>query len=198
MLGKSATQFERLPISFFLEVARQMPDCCEFQFALDQDRVVGFCISLNAGHSYHPMFMGLDYNVSREAGLYFNFGFRTLEDAIKAGASEIEVGQNSEEFKVTRLGAVQARRSIYVRGTGAVMNAVIGMLFKQLFPEHPLPSSNAGVKKEISREAPPSGEGKTRCSDVPLVAVFGTSALQLRIRAVNEKTLLQEDLDAQT
>ncbi len=138
VLSKSETQFEHLPAAFFLETARQLPDCCEFQFALDKDRVVGFCISLLAGQTYHPMLIGLDYNISRDVGLYFNLAFRAIADAANAGATMVEVGQNSEEFKHTRLGAIQSRRSIYVRGGSATMNWVIGMLFQQLFPRHPL------------------------------------------------------------
>lgn len=138
VLSRSKTQLERLPYEFFLEVARQLPDCCEFQFALVGDRVLAFCISLRGGHEYRPLFVGFDYECNRDIDLYFNLLFRTIADAAASGAAIVELGQNSDYFKRTKLGCVQARRSIYVRGAGPFMNGVIGLLFKQLFPARPL------------------------------------------------------------
>lgn len=138
VLGNSKTQLEHLPREFFLEMARQLPGCCEFQFALDGDRVLAFCISLRCGHEYRPLFVGFDYERNREIDLYFNLLFRTVADAAEQGAAVVELGQNSDYFKRTKLGCVQARRAIYVRGANSLMNGVIGLLFKQLFPARPL------------------------------------------------------------
>lgn len=144
VLNRSKTQLERLPRAFFLEMARQLPDCCEFQFALESDRVVGFCISVRAGHEYRPLFVGFDYERNRDVDLYFNLLFRTIADGAGHGAAIVELGQNSDYLKRTKLGCLQARRSIFVRGRNALMNGVIGLLFKQLFPPRPLHGEGQG------------------------------------------------------
>ena len=142
VLNRSTTQLERLPPEFFIQLARQLPDCCEFQFVLDGERVVGFCISLRTERVYRPLFVGLDYDINRDADLYFNLLFRTIADGAGYGATAVEIGQNSDYFKRTKLGAIQSARSIYVRGSSELMNWVIRLLFKQLFPARPLASKS--------------------------------------------------------
>jgi len=144
VLNRSKTQLEHLPQSFFIEMARQLPDCCEFQFAMQGDQVRAFCISLWAGHEYRPLFMGFDAEFSRQADVYFNMAFRTIGDGAGHGSTVVEVGQNSDYFKRTKLGAVQSRRSLYVRGGNAVMSFLLKLLFKQFFPARPLYEETAG------------------------------------------------------
>ena len=144
VLGNSKTQLERLPREYFLEMARQLPDCCEFQFALREGRVLAFCIALKTGHEYRPMFVGFDYECNRDHDLYFNLLYRTIADGAAHAATVVEMGQNSDYFKRTKLGAIQARRSIFVRGGGPVINTVIGLLFNQLFPPRPMQGESQG------------------------------------------------------
>lgn len=138
VLGRSETKLEHLPQEFFLEMARQLPDCCEFTFAVEGDRVIAWCISLWTAHEYRGLFIGYDASRNEDVDLYFNLAFRTIGDAASHRAAVVEIGQNSSYFKRTKLGAVQSRRSIYVRGGNAFMNWLIGLLFKQLFPARPL------------------------------------------------------------
>lgn len=138
VLGRSETKLEHLPQEFFLEMARQLPDCCEFTFAVEGERVIAFCISLWNDHEYRGLFIGYDASRNQDLDLYFNLAFRTIAEAAFHRSAVVEIGQNSSYFKRTKLGAVQSRRSLYVRGGNAVMNGVIGLLFKQLFPPRPL------------------------------------------------------------
>ena len=47
---------------------------------------------------------------------------------------KVEFGQNAQEVKCTKLGAVQSRRWIYVRGGNRFMDWVINKTFNHLFP----------------------------------------------------------------
>lgn len=144
VLGRSETKLEHLPQEFFLEMARQLPDCCEFTFAVEGERVIAFCISLWNDHEYRGLFIGYDASRNQDLDLYFNLAFRTIAEAAFHRSAVVEIGQNSSYFKRTKLGAVQSRRSLYVRGGNAVMNGVIGLLFKQLFPPRPLDGAGEG------------------------------------------------------
>lgn len=138
VLARSKTQFEYLPREFFLEMARQLPDHCEFQFVLNGDRVVGFGLcALNDGE-YFALYAGLDYELNREADIYFNLLYRVIGDAAGHGSSLVEIGQNADVLKCTKLGAIQSRRSVYVRGSNRIANWIIGKFFNQLFPARPL------------------------------------------------------------
>ena len=138
VLSRSATKLEHLPREFFLEVARQIPDCCEFSFAVEGERVLAFSMSLWAGHEYRGIYLGYDEVINPAVDLYFNTVFQIIANAAIRGATVVELGQNSHYFKRTKLGAVQSRRSIYVRGVRSYTNWAIGLLFSQLFPPHPL------------------------------------------------------------
>lgn len=138
VLARSKTQFEYLPREFFLEMARQLPDNCEFQFLLTDDRVVGFGLCAFNDGEYFPLYAGLDYEFNRDADLYFNLLYRVIGDAAGHGALVVEIGQNADVLKCTKLGAVQSRRSIYVRGSSRIANWIIRKFFKQLFPPRPL------------------------------------------------------------
>lgn len=144
VLGRSETKLEHLPPEFFLEMARQLPDCCEFTFAIEGERVIAFCISLWNDHEYRGLFIGYDASRNQDLDLYFNLAFRTIAEAAFHRSAVVEIGQNSSYFKRTKLGAIPSRRSLYVRGGNAVMNGVIGLLFKQLFPPRPLVGEGEG------------------------------------------------------
>ncbi len=135
---RSKTKFEHLPLSFFTEMPRQLPDCCELTFAMEAERVRGFSIALHSGHDYCGLYMGFDESINSDTHLYFNLSLRGIEDAARHSATHVEIGQNSEEVKRIKFGALQSRRSIYVRGSNGIMNWIIGLLFKQLFPSRPV------------------------------------------------------------
>lgn len=151
VLKRSKTQFEHLPREFFLEMARRLPDCCEFLFAFHDQRVVGFGIQLRTPNTYIPMFAGLDYEINSKADLYFNLLYRSIADAAKCGATVVEMGQNAEEVKHTKFCAAQSRRSIYVRGGSTVMDWVIKLLFNLLFPARPLISERQSGNQPLTK-----------------------------------------------
>lgn len=149
VLERSSTKFEHLPRDFFLEIARHLPDCSEYSFALNGNEVKGFSLGLICGDEYYGLYMGFDESINHDTHLYFNLSLRGIENAAQHGVAIAEIGQNSEEVKRGKFGAVQSRRSIYVRGSQRWMNWVIGRFFNQLFPPRPIAehceSTNAKV-----------------------------------------------------
>lgn len=145
---RSKTKLEHLTPAFFLEMARHLPDCCEFTFAMEGDKVRAFYISLRSGHEYRWLYMGYDESINEEVHLYFNLSFRAIADACRHRVSFAEIGQNSEYVKRTKLGATQSRRSFYVRGVRNYTNWAIGLFFNRLFPPRPLYRETQGEETE--------------------------------------------------
>lgn len=147
--NRSKTKLEHLTPAFFIELARQLPDCCEFTFAMDNDTVRAFYISIWSGHEYRWLYMGYDESINEDVHLYFNLSFRAIADAARHGVAFAEIGQNSEYVKRTKLGATQSRRSFYVRGVRPFTNWAIGKLFHKLFPPRPL---HCELKQEAAND----------------------------------------------
>lgn len=138
VVSKATTKLELLPREFFLEMACQLPDNSEFCFLMQGDEALAFGLSLCFGRHYHPLFMGVDYDRNRDYDLYFNIMYRTVADAINRGADHVTLGQNADEFKRSKLGSFQTPRYFHIKGVGVVMQTVIRLLSKQLFPARPL------------------------------------------------------------
>ena len=134
---RSATKFEHLTREFFLEMARQLGDSCEFTFALDGERVCGFVMSLWFGREYRSLYIGYDASINERAHVYFNLLFQAVANGTQHHASTIDLGQNSDYVKHVKLNAVQARRSMYVIAVKPVATWVMKNFFDQLFPSHP-------------------------------------------------------------
>ncbi|WP_010586462.1 GNAT family N-acetyltransferase [Schlesneria paludicola] len=134
---RSATKFEHLTREFFLEMARQLGDSCEFTFAMEGDRVRGFVMSLWFGREYRSLYIGYDESINEKSHVYFNLLFQAVANGTQHQASTIDLGQNSDYVKHVKLGAVQARRSMYVMAVKPIAKWVITNFFDQLFPAHP-------------------------------------------------------------
>jgi hypothetical protein len=97
---------------------------------------------------------GLDYVAPREWQVYPNLVLEVVAEAIRAGASRLEMGQTSYALK-SRLGAVEVPRYLYLRYRHPVGHALLrrsaGLLFpKQEYPRRRVFSQgNAAGKGEL-------------------------------------------------
>jgi predicted N-acyltransferase len=138
VVARSETKLEMLPPAFFREMVRQLPGNCEISFALDGETVLGFGLSLYTETEYHPLFLGVDYDRNRDCHLYFNLMYRSLADALRRQTKLILLGQNADECKTSKTGSHQTPRHFYIKGVGFVMENVIRILRKPLFPPRPV------------------------------------------------------------
>jgi predicted N-acyltransferase len=114
---KSETKFEHLPLEFFRELARQMPEAIRYTFFLQEDRVVAFSTQIAYGGRVSFLWLGVDYDLVREYDLYFNVLYEDLESALKLQPELIYFGQNASHVKL-RLGCRQSPRRLFVKGHG--------------------------------------------------------------------------------
>jgi predicted N-acyltransferase len=138
VVSRSDTKLEMLPVEFFREMVRQLPGNCEISFAMDGDTVRGFGLCLFSETEYHPLFLGVDYDRNRDYDLYFNMMYASVAEALRNRTKLVLLGQNADQCKTIKLTSYQTPRFFYIKGVGFIMENVIRLLSKQLFPARPV------------------------------------------------------------
>jgi hypothetical protein len=90
---------------------------------------------------------GLDYRAPRQWQVYPNLVAEVVAEAIRSGASRLEMGQTSYPLK-TRMGAVPVPRFLYLRYRRPLGAWLLRRLARFLFPEQDCP------RRRVFREGP--------------------------------------------
>ena len=138
VLDRAAVRFESLPAEYFRELARQLPANTLFTFVWREGRIVGFACTLFCEKLFDQMFIGLDYDLNPQCDLYFNIFFESLAVAFNRGASRIDVGQASDEFKHQKLTSFQVPLSLYAKAARWLPRRLLAARFEWFFPPRPL------------------------------------------------------------
>jgi len=138
VIDKSETILERLPASFFRDLARRLPENCLFQFAMQQEKVLAFAVSLFSKSTFYGLYMGIDYDANVKYDLYFNMLYASFSGGLCRGVSGMEFGQTADQVKKQKLGCRQTPRYFFIKGAGFFMRGILGLLFKHLFPARAL------------------------------------------------------------
>src|SRR5437867_1941446 len=85
VVARSPVKLEVLPIEFFHELVRRLPELVSLTTIADGDRIVAFNWGLMNGRVHHYLFCGLDYTRAPDADLYFNLMYHQLDDALRRG-----------------------------------------------------------------------------------------------------------------
>jgi predicted N-acyltransferase len=142
IVAKSETKLELLPLMFFHELTRRLPEQLSLTLVYKDDRVVGLAWQIYSDNFCHFLFLGLNDELNNSGDVYFNMVFASLDNALKANVPKIQVGQKADTFKA-RLGCFQEDRFIYVRGIGRFWSWSLNVSFDVLFPAPPeVPSFN--------------------------------------------------------
>lgn len=132
VLERAKDRFERLPVSFFQELARQFPDESCYTILRQGERVVAFCCGLAGGDQHLMLYCGLDYSLSRDIDLYFNVIYRGLECGLVPGVRVVHVGASADEFK-QHMGCRGSWLSVYLKAVYPLgrflLNCLSGLLF---------------------------------------------------------------------
>jgi len=117
---------QKVPVEFFRELARQIPDQSSFIFIYQGDRVVAFTCSLFNEAVYRSVLCGFDYNLNPRCDLYFNLSFFMMDDAYGRGSSQdIMVGATADAFKREKLGCYPQARHLYLKGTRRLIASLV-------------------------------------------------------------------------
>ena len=137
----STHRLELLPLSFFHSLARHLPGLVGLTLVYAGDRVAAFNWNLLHEGVYHFLFAGLDYDLNPSLDLYFNLMYAEMDQAFRAGAETLIVGQTADDFK-SRLGCKQERRFFYIASVGRVANLILQAAGRLLLPEPPHPPTH--------------------------------------------------------
>ncbi len=129
VLDRAAFRFEKVPLSFFQELAREFPEESRFTFIRQGERIVGFACSLGTGQHHALLYCGVDYERNDEAAIYFNTLYRGLAAAIETGAESINVGQSADEFK-RRLGCQSSPLFIFTKPISTLLDAAFRLFVR--------------------------------------------------------------------
>jgi predicted N-acyltransferase len=157
VLAHSESRLEQLPAEFFRAIARHFGKDAYFTILYEGERIVSFLCSLADAQQFAMLFLGMDYARNQECDLYFNVVYDALDSALRSGAPDIFVGQNSPHFK-SRLGCYQEPRVFFIKG-GGVLRLPLRWFARLLFPPmEPLPRTLGPPSSQDPIEPLPSSQ----------------------------------------
>ena len=127
--ARAKTTFGKLTKDFFL----MSSPISVYILLFSEERLIGFAQIMRKADSAVASFMGMDYSVNEQVGLYFLIVMRIMDAAEGLGLKTIELGETSYTFK-KRIGASLAPTWIYYRHQNWIANWVLGKLAPLLEP----------------------------------------------------------------
>lgn len=124
---------EKLPLDFFVNVAKNMPKEVKFFLWRIDDRMVAFAFCLISGDYFIDYYLGFDYSVARRYYLYFVRFRGLLEWCIEHGIKKYEMGMTNYEPK-RRLGFNFIRYYFYIKHRNKMINRLSGLVSLFLKP----------------------------------------------------------------
>ena len=140
ILDRSGTQFEHLSGSYFAAVMEQC-EGASIVLCRHGDKLVGFMLNIEGERTFHGLYLGYD-PAYRDAAVYFNLIYRSLDVALERGYQSIHLGQTSYEIK-SALGAKRTNLYLALRAANPWVHAMLRLFKKHLFPEVTVPLRRA-------------------------------------------------------
>ncbi|OVE75923.1 hypothetical protein BVX97_03015 [bacterium E08(2017)] len=125
---------EILTPSFFDNMNTFLGDESSVLLAEKGDHVGGFLLLLNSQNTLVPLYCGLDYEVSKDMGIYFNLFYDAIDIAIAEGVHDIDLGITTLEPKL-EMGAEVKDLYMYMKHSNSMLNRILPGLFDSMTPE---------------------------------------------------------------
>lgn len=133
VMDRAQFQLERLNLAFFEELNARLGEKSGAILLERDGRLVAAAVLLFAPHLVTFLLAGIDETENRECAAYPNLVTAVVAEAIRRGATQLEMGQTSYDLKL-RLGAVPSDRDIYLRSPDRVSHALLRLGAPILFP----------------------------------------------------------------
>jgi len=138
VMDRAEHRLERLPRAFFERLAAEMGPAARALLLHSDGRLEAAAVLLHAGDTLTFLLAGIDYAHNREHVAYPNLVLEVVAEAIRCGATRIELGQTSYALK-TRLGGVPDPRWIFLRHRGEKRRRIMRAAAPLLFPQTSVP-----------------------------------------------------------
>jgi predicted N-acyltransferase len=136
--ARSEYKLEFLTAEFFLEMASRLAGQVDLLLISKASKVVAAAWILRNNATCYLLYGGIDYALNLEADLYFNLVFASLEHALRAGVSRIQMGQTSSTFKA-RIGCYPEPLYMLVKGVGPLIGPFVRFFGHLLVAQEPTP-----------------------------------------------------------
>lgn len=139
VMARAPVQLERLNLRFFAELNRVLGPESGAIVVEREGETVAAAILLYGPRLTTFLLAGIDYEVNRSCHAYPNLVTEVVANAIRRGASALEMGQTSYVLK-RRFGASTTERAIYLKCRARLMHTLLEAARPVLFPELDLPA----------------------------------------------------------
>jgi hypothetical protein len=132
--GRAEHKLELMPASFFREMATALEDEVLLTVIRREGRIFAFTFAITRGRTHYNMYSGLDYTLNNEGDLYFNLFYHDMDQAFRAGATSLHLGQTSDTFK-SRLGMHAQKLWFFARARSSLFNTLLHFFAPLVFPK---------------------------------------------------------------
>jgi hypothetical protein len=129
--SKAATRLATLPVGYFLELQKSMPEsfCC---YGIKrQQELIGFVSIIKDQQDAIAYYVGLDYKVNKELPIYFRLLQLVIQSAIDFQCTRVLFGRTALEPKAS-LGAKPIEEFVWARHRVPVVNFMVRKLFRNI------------------------------------------------------------------
>lgn len=149
VMDRAEYQMERLNSAFFRELRLAFGDQVRLLTVESSGGdVLAFALMLHGKERSTFLIAGIRYEAPGALAAYRSVVTETIADAVRHGASGLEMGQTSYGIK-TRLGAQPTARHLYVQHRGPLLHRLLRALGGVLFPDHVVPPRRVFRKAEL-------------------------------------------------
>ena len=149
VMDRAEYQMERLNSAFFRELRLAFGDQVRLLTVESPGGdVLAFALMLHGKERSTFLIAGIRYEAPGALAAYRSVVTETIADAVRHGASGLEMGQTSYGIK-TRLGAQPTARHLYVRHRGPLLHRLLRASGGMLFPDHAVPPRRVFRKAEL-------------------------------------------------
>jgi hypothetical protein len=156
VMERARYKLETLTPSFFQRLDDDLGNASRAIVLEHEGKPVAMAIMLYAGESATFLLAGIDYTAPSAWQVYPNLVTEVLADAIRSGASRLEMGQTSYPLK-TRLGGVAVPRFLFLRYRHPFGAWLLQQCADRLFPEHTCPPRRVFHHADGSQASLPRG-----------------------------------------
>jgi predicted N-acyltransferase len=159
--GKAKHKLELLPADFFRELAAALGDEVLLTVIRRGQQLCAFTFAITRGNCHYNMYSGVDYTLNGDGDLYFNLFYQDIDQALRAGADQLHLGQTSDSFK-SRLGSRTLPLWFYARARSAAANRLLRWLAPLAFPRVEKVEQHDVFKTPPRRSPPAEAVKRTR------------------------------------
>jgi hypothetical protein len=138
VIERAEFRLETLNLEFFRRLNADMSERSRVILLEREGKTLAAAVLLFSGELATFLLAGLDYSTPRDWQVYPNLAIEVLAEAIRSGASRLEMGQTSYALK-SRLGATASPRFLYLKHRRRLGGGLLRRLSVTLFPAQEFP-----------------------------------------------------------